>query len=271
MRPLFRPGFLEDLRHLRSRAISMRFRRERSHSAHEPLLRVRGPLLQAQILESLLLNVINFQTLVATKAARICHVAAPGTVLEFGLRRAQGESGSDGRRPAARRTWAACGNLERAGRKRYGIPVRGTHAHSWVMSFPNELESFAKYAEVLPNNCIFLVDTFDSIQGVFTLSKPRMQPGDQGHDSLVYGSTRRPGGAEPACPANARRGGIGGALIVASNDLDDNEIELLEHAECGSTCGASVRDWRPLTINRRWEASTNCRLSATRKAAGSRN
>ncbi len=180
-RPLFDPGFLEYLHDLRLTCDIDAVPEGTVVFAHEPLLRVRGPLLQAQILESLLLNVINFQTLVATKAVRICHAAAPGTVLEFGLRRAQGESGA---MAASRAAYvggcAATSNVLAA--KRYGIPVRGTHAHSWVMSFASELESFQKYADVLPNNCIFLVDTFDSIQGVSHAIEVAHQLRRQGHE-----------------------------------------------------------------------------------------
>ncbi len=132
---------------------------------HEPLLRVRGPILEGQILETALLNQINFQTLIATKAARVCLAARGEPVLEFGLRRAQG---IDGALTASRAAYLggcdATSNVL-AG-KIYGIPVRGTHAHSWVMSFDTEREAFQAYAEAMPHNCVFLVDTYDTLKGV---------------------------------------------------------------------------------------------------------
>jgi nicotinate phosphoribosyltransferase len=125
---------------------------------HEPLVRVTGPLLQAQLVETALLNIINFQTLIATKAARVCLAAGGDPVVEFGLRRAQG---IDGGLSAARAAYiggvVATSNVL-AG-KEFGIPVVGTHAHSWVLSFGNELQSFRAYANALPAQCVFLVDT----------------------------------------------------------------------------------------------------------------
>ena len=132
---------------------------------HEPLLRVRGPIWQAQILETPILNIINFQTLIATKAARVCEAADGDPVLEFGLRRAHGV---DGALAASRAAYigGCSGTSNVLAGKLFNVPVRGTHAHSWVMSFDTELEAFKTYAAAMPNNCVFLVDTYDSIQGV---------------------------------------------------------------------------------------------------------
>ena len=132
---------------------------------HEPLLRVRGPLLQGQLVETALLNSINFQTLIATKAARVCEAAAGDTVIEFGLRRAQGV---DGGLSASRAAFigGCAGTSNVLAGKLYGIPVLGTHAHSWVMCFDDELEAFEAYAAAMPNNCVFLVDTYDTLRGV---------------------------------------------------------------------------------------------------------
>jgi nicotinate phosphoribosyltransferase len=132
---------------------------------NEPLIRVRGPIIQCQLVETALLNILNFQSLIATKAARVCLAAEDDAVIEFGLRRAQGV---DGGLSSARATYiggcAGTSNLQ-AG-ERFGIPVSGTQAHSWIMFFKNESEAFQAYAKALPNNCVFLVDTYNSLDGV---------------------------------------------------------------------------------------------------------
>src|SRR5712691_9029067 len=131
----------------------------------EPLIRVRGPLLQAQLVETALLNITNFQTLVATKAARIRLAADGDPILEFGVRRAQG---NDGALAASRAAYlgGCVGTSNVLAGKKYGIPVRGTHAHSWVMAFGDEVTAFEAYARVMPDNCLFLVDTYDTLTGV---------------------------------------------------------------------------------------------------------
>lgn len=132
---------------------------------YEPLIRVKGPLIQAQLLESPLLNLINFPTLIATKAARMCIAAQNDPIFEFGLRRAQG---IDGAVTASRS--AFIGGCEATSNvlagKLYGIPVRGTQAHSWIMAFEDEQKAFETYAESIPDNCVFLVDTYDTLRGV---------------------------------------------------------------------------------------------------------
>jgi nicotinate phosphoribosyltransferase len=132
---------------------------------HEPLLRVSGSLLQGQLFETALLNIINFQTLIATKSARICLAARGSPVMEFGLRRAHGPDGALAASRAAYIGGCVATSNVLAG-KVFGIPVRGTHAHSWVMSFQTEYEAFQGYAEAMPANCVFLVDTYDSIEGI---------------------------------------------------------------------------------------------------------
>ncbi|MFW5890558.1 MAG: nicotinate phosphoribosyltransferase, partial [Marinilabiliaceae bacterium] len=132
---------------------------------HEPLIRIKGPLLQCQLIESALLNFINFQTLIATKAARIGIAAKGDLVMEFGLRRAQG---IDGSLSASRAAYiGGCnGTSNVLAGKKFGIPVLGTHAHSWVQAFDNELEAFEAFANTLPNNTIFLVDTYNTSKGI---------------------------------------------------------------------------------------------------------
>ncbi len=133
--------------------------------ANEPLIRVCGPLPQAQLLETALLTLLNFQTLIATKAARVCQAAAGDPVLEFGLRRAQGIDGGVTEARAAY-VGGCFGTSNVLAGKLFGIPVRGTVAHSWIMAFDDEREAFEKYARAVPNNVILLVDTYDSLVGV---------------------------------------------------------------------------------------------------------
>ena len=163
--PLFSNEFLTAIRGLRLSVDIDAMPEGTIAFAHQPLIRVTGPLWQCQWIETALLNIVNFQTLIATKAARVCEAAGEDAVLEFGLRRAQG---IDGGLSASRAAYiGGCGATSNvlAG-KLLGIPVKGTHAHSWVMSFDDEATSFAAYAEAMPNNCVFLVDTYDTIEGV---------------------------------------------------------------------------------------------------------
>jgi nicotinate phosphoribosyltransferase len=129
----------------------------------EPILRVHAPLFQAQFLESALLNTINFQTLIATKAARVCHEAGTDNVMEFGMRRAHGVDGSLSATRAAYIGGVESTSNTEAGRL-LGIPVRGTQAHSWIMAFPDELTAFRAYAETYPEQCVLLVDTYDTLR-----------------------------------------------------------------------------------------------------------
>jgi len=132
---------------------------------YQPLVRINGPLLQAQLLETPLLNYFNFQTLIATKASRICLAAAPTEVVEFGVRRAQGIDGGISASRAAFIGGCVSSSNVLAG-KLMGIPVAGTQAHSWIMAHETEEEAFENYAKTAPSNCSFLIDTFDSIEGV---------------------------------------------------------------------------------------------------------
>jgi nicotinate phosphoribosyltransferase len=197
----------------------------------EPLVRVRGPIYQAQILETLLLNQINFATLIATKSARVCHAARGEPVLEFGLRRAQG---IDGALTASRSAYlggcAATSNVL-AGRL-YGIPVRGTMAHSWVMSFDSEPEAFAAYARAMPNNCVFLVDTYDTLRGVENAIQIGRWLREQGHE---LSGVRLDSGDLAYLSREARQlldaAGFFQTRILASGDLDEELIEHLKEAQ----------------------------------------
>lgn len=131
--------------------------------ANEPLIRVSAPIIEAQLIESALLNIINHQTLIATKASRVRYASYGGELLEFGLRRAQGpDAAIYGTRAAIIGGADATSNV--LGAKLFGVPARGTHAHSWVMSFPSELDSFRAYAKTYPDSCLLLVDTYDTLK-----------------------------------------------------------------------------------------------------------
>jgi nicotinate phosphoribosyltransferase len=204
---------------------------------NEPLLRIRGPLFQAQIVESLLLNVIGFQTLVATKAARVVEAAAGAPVLEFGLRRAQGP---DGALSAARAAYiggvAATSNVL-AGRL-FGIPVKGTHAHSWVQVFGDEQRAFDAYADAQPDNVTLLVDTYDSLAGVAHAIATGRRLRERGRH---LAGIRLDSGDLAYLSIEARRmldeGGFPETKIVASNDLDEYTIESLREQ------GARIDIW----------------------------
>jgi len=191
--------------------------------AHEPILRVRGPILQAQLVETPLLTCLNFQTLIATKAARIAQVAN-GPVLEFGLRRAHG---FDGGLSATRAAYigGVAGTSNVLAGKLMGIPVGGTHAHSWVMFHRDELESFRAYAAALPGNCTFLVDTYDTLDGVANAIVVARELRARGHE---LAGIRLDSGDLTYLSIEARRmldeAGFPDAKIVASNDLDEHLI-----------------------------------------------
>ncbi len=203
----------------------------------EPLLRVRGPIIQCQLVETALLNLLNFQTLVATKAARVCHAAGGDPVLEFGLRRAQGPDGGVSASRAAYLGGCAATSNVMAG-KRFGIPVRGTHAHSWVMAFDSEHGAFEAWAEAMPNNCVFLVDTYDTLEGVRLAAKVGVRLRERGHE---LAGVRLDSGDLAELSVAARQlldaSGFPKAEIVASNDLDEYSIEELKRR------GAAISVW----------------------------
>jgi nicotinate phosphoribosyltransferase len=205
---------------------------------HEPLVRVSGPLIACQLVETPLLNAINFQTLIATKAARVCQAAENDQVLEFGLRRAQGIDGSLSASRAAFIGGCFATSNTLAG-KMYGIPVRGTHAHSWVMSFPDERQAFEGYAKAMPNNCTFLVDTYDTLEGVRHAIEVGKKLRDEEGEEL--GGIRLDSGDLAYLSIEARKmldnGGFPAAKIVASNDLDEYLIASLKRQ------GARIDIW----------------------------
>jgi nicotinate phosphoribosyltransferase len=204
---------------------------------HEPLVRVRGPLYQCQLIETMLLNTINFETLIATKAARICQAAQGEPVLEFGLRRAQGIDGSLSASRAAYIGGCTATSNVLAG-KLFDIPVKGTHAHSWIMCFENEQVAFDEYANAMPNNCVFLVDTYDTLEGVKNAIKVGNRLRTMGHEMV---GIRLDSGDLAYLSIEARKlldaAGFEKATIVASNDLDEHVIESLKAQ------GATIAVW----------------------------
>jgi nicotinate phosphoribosyltransferase len=235
--PLFEPGFLRELGALRLECDVDAVPEGTVVFPYEPLVRVRGPLLQAQLVETALLNFINFETLIATKAARVAIAARGDEVIDFGLRRAQGiDGGLSASRAAYVGGCAATSNVL-AGRL-LGLPVRGTHAHSWVMAFDAEDEAFEAWARAQPNNCVFLVDTYDTLEGVRRAAAVALRLRERGHRAI---GIRLDSGDLAYLSIEARSildaAGLPELKIVASNDLDEHLIASLKEQ------GARIDVW----------------------------
>ncbi len=234
---LFPDDFLDYLKNLRFNCHIDAAREGTLVFAQTPLLRIEGPLLQCQLLESPLLNMINFQTLIATKAAHICLAASGDEVIEFGLRRAQGPDGALSATRAAFIGGCSATSNTLAG-KLYGIPVRGTHAHSWVTAFASEIDAFEAYASVMPHNGVFLVDTYHSLTGVENAITVGKQLRAKGADLLAI---RLDSGDLAAISIAARKqldeAGFTETKIMASNNLDEAAIRALKKQ------GAKINLW----------------------------
>ena len=210
---------------------------------YEPLVRVRAPILQAQLIETALLTFVNHQTLIATKASRVCYAAGGGAVLEFGLRRAQGaDAGIYGARAAVIGGCSSTSNVL-AG-EMFGIGVSGTHAHSWVMSFPDELSAFRAYADTFPKACLLLVDTYDTLRsGVPNAITVFRELRERGYEPM---GIRLDSGDLAYLSKRARvmldEAGFPQAKICASSDLDENVIRDLKMQGCRiDTWGVGTR------------------------------
>jgi len=225
---LFEKGFLDYLKELRFTCDIDAVPEGTVVFPQQPLVRVTGSLIEAQLIETPLLNMINFQSLIATKASRMYLAAEGKNVLEFGLRRAQGIDGSLAASRAAYIGGCDATSNVLAGRL-FDIPVKGTHAHSWVMSFDDELEAFNAYAEAMPNNCIFLVDTYDTTEGVKKAIEAGKILRKKGYEML---GIRLDSGDLAYLSIKARKllddAGFENAQIVASNDLDEHIISSLK-------------------------------------------
>lgn len=226
-KPLFETAFLDYLHHVEFTCDIDAVHEGTPVFPQEPIVRVRGPLIQCQLLETPFLNIVNFQTLIATKAARIREAAGDRPVVEYGLRRAHGFDGGITATRAAYIGGADATSNVLAG-KLFGIPVKGTHAHSWVMSFDSELEAFNTYASAMPNNCVLLVDTYDTLHGVDHAIEVAHQLKTNGHQLQAI---RLDSGDLAYLSSEARKkldaAGLQDVKIMASNDLDEHIIANL--------------------------------------------
>ena len=233
---LFRSDFLEYLAGFKLSVDIDAVREGTIVFPNEPMVRVCGPILECQLIETPLLNCVNFETLIATKAARVCQ-AAESPVAEFGLRRAQGAAGGVWASRAAVVGGCASTSNVLAGRL-FDIPVSGTHAHSWVMSFPDELTAFRAYAKEFPTNCVLLVDTYNVEQGVRNAITVGLEMRERGERLM---GIRIDSGDLSWLAKMARRmldeAGLDDCGIVLSNDLDEYTIRSIRQD------GAKVMSW----------------------------
>ena len=206
----------------------------------EPLVKVIAPIMEAQLVETAILNIINHQSLIATKCARVVYAAKGDGIMEFGLRRAQGpDAGIYGARAAV---IAGCiGTSNVLAGQMFDIPIKGTHAHSWIMSFPSELEAFRTYAELFPDNCLLLVDTYDTLNsGVKHAIQVFKEMREKGINSKLFG-IRLDSGDLAYLTKKARimldEAGFPDAIISASSDLDEYLINSLMNQ------GAKITSW----------------------------
>ena len=206
----------------------------------EPIIKVIAPIMEAQLVETAILNIINHQSLIATKTSRIVYAARGDGIMEFGLRRAQGpDAGTYGARAAM---IAGCiGTSNVLAGKLFDVPVKGTHAHSWIMSFPDELTAFRTYAKLYPSACILLVDTYDTLNsGVPNAIKVFREMKEAGIPLTFYG-IRLDSGDLAYLSKKAKKmldeAGFPDATISASNDLDEYLIDILKIQ------GATINSW----------------------------
>ncbi|HOX32748.1 MAG TPA: nicotinate phosphoribosyltransferase [Spirochaetales bacterium] len=234
---MFEPAFLSYLEGFRFRGDIWAMSEGEIVFPQEPVARVRADLIEAQLIEGIVLNYLNFQSLVATKAARIRRAARDGRIMEFGLRRAQGP---DGALSASRAAFVGGvdGTSNALAGRRYGIPVMGTMAHSWVMSFASEREAFDAYAAIYPEKTVYLIDTYDTLgSGIKNAIESGRSLAARG---LRFG-VRLDSGDIDYLSREVRReldaAGLPEAFIVVSNELDEEIIERLVSA------GTPVDQW----------------------------
>ena len=225
---MFSEEFLEYLKNMRFTGDVYAVKEGEPVFPGEPILTVKAPLIQAQFAETALLNIINHQTLIATKSAKICRAAKDGVVMEFGLRRAQApDAGIYGARAAIIGGCASTSNVITG--QQFSVPVAGTMAHSWIMGFASEYEAFKAYAEVYPDNCLLLVDTYDTLKsGVPNAIKVFKELKEKGYEPK---GIRLDSGDFAYLSKRARKmldeAGFEKAKICASGDLDEHSITSL--------------------------------------------
>jgi nicotinate phosphoribosyltransferase len=235
----FEPDFLEHLARFRLTLDVSAVPEGTAVFPHEPIVQIEGPIFQTQLVETVLLNFLNYQTLIATKAARICLAAAGEPVMEFGLRRAHGpDGGVSGSRAAYIGGCTASSNMLSG--KVYGIPLSGTHAHSWVMSFEREIDAFRAFVEYQPERPVLLVDTYDTLQsGVPNAIQVYKEMHARGQ--MARPAIRLDSGDLAKLSKEAWRmmtaAGFDDPLIVATNDLDEDLIADLKRQ------GAKINGW----------------------------
>lgn len=206
----------------------------------EPIVKVIAPIMEAQLVETAILNIINHQSLIATKTARVCYAARGDGIMEFGLRRAQGpDAGIYGARAAM--IGGCIGTSNVLAGQMFDVPVKGTHAHSWIMSFPDEYTAFKAYADIYPSACILLVDTYDTLKsGVPNAIRVFTEMREAGIPLTFYG-IRMDSGDLAYLSKKVRKmlddAGFPDAIISASNDLDEFLIDSLKAQ------GATITSW----------------------------
>lgn len=237
---MFDADFLDYLRHFRFTGDIYAIPEGSVIFPREPLIKVIAPIMQAQLVETAILTMINHQSLIATKASRVCFAARGDGIMEFGLRRAQGpDAGIYGARAAM--IGGCVGTSNVLAGQLFDVPVKGTHAHSWIMSFPDEYTAFKTYADIYPNACLLLVDTYDTLKsGVPNAIRVFKEMRDAGIPLTMYG-IRLDSGDLAYLSKKARRmldeAGFPDAVISASNDLDEYLIDSLKMQ------GAAITSW----------------------------
>lgn len=206
----------------------------------EPLLKVVAPIMEAQLVETAILNIINHQSLIATKTSRIVFAANGDGIMEFGLRRAQGpDAGLYGARAAM--IGGCVGTSNVLAGQMFDVPVMGTHAHSWIMSFPDEYTAFKTYAEMYPDNCTLLVDTYDTLKSGVPNAIRVFQEFKDARKPLIKYGIRLDSGDLAYLSKEARKmldeAGFPEATICASNDLDEFLLHDLKMQ------GAAIDSW----------------------------
>lgn len=236
-KPLFKKEFLQYLYELKLSCSIDAIPEGSLVFANEPMLRIQGPLLQCQLLETALINYVNYATLVATKASRICSAASGDDVVEFGARRAHGPNGCLTSSRAAFVGGCSSTSLTLAG-KQFGIPIKGTQAHSWVMAFDNELDAFRRWADIMGENSVLLIDTYDSSIGVENAITVGNELRAKGKDLL---GVRLDSGDLATLSIAVRnkldQAGFSNTKILASGDLDEYIISQLKKR------GAKIDMW----------------------------